>query len=196
MDLKEIRGSINAIDDEMKMLFDKRLLCSKDVATVKMEMNDSVFKPIREKEVLARFDDEEARWYQIYVRKVIQISRKYQYGQFYSAGIVDPGYVELLGEQGEKILRQGGTLHISLTEDETSETGLSKYEIISLLGDTKLEIDNLLVKGHNISFDLQIPAESMSANEDMDVNKKATFVSEARILCYMLYKETNDFCVK
>ena len=59
MSLTEVRKEINRIDDSMKSLFDERMLCSNEVAKVKIQTKDKVFKPLREKEICERFSDDE-----------------------------------------------------------------------------------------------------------------------------------------
>lgn len=184
MDLKEIREKINAIDNEMKELFDKRLACSEQVARVKIETGDSVYKPLRERDVVLRFAKEDP-WYPFYVRKIMQISRRYQYGVFLQEAQVDAEYLEGFGALVEDVLAHGGTLNLSMVEDESSEKGLSKYEILSLLGDTKLPISHMCIEGGKLAFTLCI-----SGREPEEI------VAQVRELCYMLYRETKMFDIK
>ena len=69
MSLSKIREKINKIDDEMKSLFKERMDCSNEVAAVKIADQDKVFKPLREKEIVERFSDDEE--YVAFVKKVI-----------------------------------------------------------------------------------------------------------------------------
>ena len=55
MELDQIRKQINAVDDAMHRYFTDRLRCSEDVAEAKLQTQDSVYKPEREKQVYARF---------------------------------------------------------------------------------------------------------------------------------------------
>mgnify|MGYP002104931354 CR=1 FL=1 len=72
MELDQIRKQINAVDDAMHRYFTDRLRCSEDVAEAKLQTQDSVYKPEREKQVYARFpgDADEEKLYRLYVRKV------------------------------------------------------------------------------------------------------------------------------
>ena len=81
MELDQIRKQINAVDDAMHRYFTDRLRCSEDVAEAKLQTQDSVYKPEREKQVYARFpgDADEEKLYRLYVRKVMQLSRYHQY---------------------------------------------------------------------------------------------------------------------
>ena len=52
MDLQDIRIEINQIDDEMRQLFEKRMILVAKVAEYKMAHNMEVFDEKREKEVI------------------------------------------------------------------------------------------------------------------------------------------------
>lgn len=52
--LEEIRGDIDAIDSELLALLNRRAALSLEVGRLKQDRQDMVFKPFREKEVLAR----------------------------------------------------------------------------------------------------------------------------------------------
>ena len=76
MELDQIRKQINAVDDAMHRYFTDRLRCSEDVAEAKLQTQDSVYKPEREKQVYARFpgDADEEKLYRLYVRKGMESS--------------------------------------------------------------------------------------------------------------------------
>ena len=74
MDLGNIRNEINRIDDEIRELFKKRLDCSDQVARVKLETGDLVYKPEREREIAKRLSNDKK--YLSINKRIIQISRK------------------------------------------------------------------------------------------------------------------------
>lgn len=180
MNINEIREKINQLDDEMKALFDARMVCSGQVAQVKMEQHDEVFKPVREKEIAERFSGEGETWYLAYVRKVIQISRRFQYKQFIDAGQADAGFaawLDSVSEANRNVLDEGGILTLVVQTDPNEEKGLSVQSVLSVLGDTSLVLLSLEYKENsNIVIRLKIGNDRKEREE-------------AYILAYMLYKE-------
>ncbi len=82
MNLEELRKDIDKIDNELKELFFKRMSVSKKIAELKKMTGDEIYKPDREKEVVARLvadvDDEIKPFYEEFIRNVMKISRDYQ----------------------------------------------------------------------------------------------------------------------
>lgn len=182
MNLDAIRKNINELDDEMKRLFDARLSCSGQVASVKMEERDEVFKPQREKEIAKRFSGEGDTWYLPYIKKVIQLSRKYQYRQFLDAGQVDEGFDAWLDDAGKgnrSAMSDGGELALAVRTDPLEERGLSANDVLSVVSDTRLKITGITYNAlkNEVNMSLWI--------EDTEQQKR-----EAYLLAYMLYKES------
>ena len=69
--LDDIRKKIDEIDNSMKPLFLERLACSRQVAEAKAKTKEEVYVPKRE-------ETQEA--YTAFLKDVMQISRRYQYG--------------------------------------------------------------------------------------------------------------------
>ena len=175
MSLSEVRGKINVVDDKMKQLFDERMDCSNQVADVKMAENDKVFKPLREKEISERFADNEE--YLLFIKKVMQISRKRQYKIFKDNNINNQMFLSHMGGMSE-VFEKGGTLELKLQADKSSVEGLNAKDILSIIADTSLEIQTLTVDEKGVVYVfLQV-----------DDNDRAK--NEAYVLAYMLYEET------
>ncbi len=177
MSLSAVRDKINKIDDEMKALFDERMECSNQVASVKIAERDKVFKPLREKEIVERFsgDDE----YIAFVKNVMQISRRRQYGIF-----LDQHIASTCDDEFEKIknsIKKQGVLSLKVKGDNTSTKGLNVNDILSLIGDTALEVKNLTV-----SEDGFIDMTIMVCDNEKERQ-------EALVLAYMLSEETIEF---
>lgn len=180
MDLKLIREEINRIDDDMKKLFDARLDCSAQVAAVKIEEHGEVFRPLREKEIEQRFAGQ--TWYLSYVKKVIALSRKYQYGQFIDAEQIDAGFAAYLhgaGEANEAALCEGGILTLKVKQDKDGLRGLKINDVLSVISDTGLEPEYMEYDGKTEVLHMRLRIED-------DPQQKR----EAYVLAYMLYKET------
>lgn len=177
MELQEIRKEINKIDDAMRELFDARLQCSKEVAKTKMQTGDSVYKPGREKEIMARFSGEEGRLYRLYVRKVMQLSRFFQYREFLLAGQKDEAFGKAYGNVGNEAYVSGACICVTLETDPDSEMAMSVPEVLSLLGDFGVTIKSLQVQDAQVVFTVGIP-EDAAERQHME------------LLFYMLYKES------
>ena len=177
MSLTNIRKEINLIDDDMKKLFDNRLKCSFEVAKVKMQENDEVYKPAREIEIYERFSGEES--YLVFVKKIMQISRKFQYKTFIDNGAMHEDFEKYISDYYGDVFEKGGILEMSLKADSHSANGLNIHDILSVVADTNLKIIKIDVDGatDEISIKLDVP--------DADEAKK-----EAKLIAYMLYKET------
>lgn len=83
MKLEEIREEIDCIDEEMRKLFVKRMEAAKKVVSVKFEMEEKIFKPEREAQIIEErsreVSNEYIRPYQAFLKKIILISREFQY---------------------------------------------------------------------------------------------------------------------
>ncbi len=182
MDLNTIRKNINEIDDEMKRLFDARLVCSEQVASVKMAEHDEVFKPQREREIAERFSGEEDIWYLPYIKKVIQISRKYQYKAFVDVGQVDEAFyiwIDSVDAGNTLALSQGGKLTLVVRTDPMEEHGLAVGSALSVISDTGLKIMKLAYDDSKNEINIALWIENTEQQRQ-----------EAYMLAYMLYKES------
>ncbi len=174
MGLGEVRKEINRIDDSMKLLFNERMNCSNQVAEVKIAENDSVFKPLREKEICERFADDEE--YLTFVKKVMQISRKRQYGIFLDRDVKTAASDKLVSVK--ESICDSGVLELKVMSDKTSAKGLNAKDIISIVADTSLNIKSLNVDDNGRVCMVLL------------VDKSDKAMKEALTLAYMLYEET------
>lgn len=172
MSLSEVRGRINSVDDNMKQLFDERMECSNQVAEVKIAEGDKVFKPLREKEIAERFAEDKE--YLTFIKKVMQISRRRQYGIFLDRVA---SVSEELSDVKAEILEKG-FLELKLKADGTSTDGLNVNDILSVISDTSLIIKKLSVD------------EVGMVHTILQVENNESCIREAMVLAYMLGEET------
>lgn len=175
MDLGNIRNEINRIDDEIRELFKKRLDCSDQVARVKLETGDSVYKPEREREIAKRLSNDKK--YLSINKRIIQISRKYQYEKFAENKKLDEGFMDSFDAASKKVFQDGGRLSLSLFADKMSDKGLGLNEILQIISDTWLTIEELHVSGNKVHVTFKVESDEDSRRE-------------ALVLSYMLYMET------
>lgn len=87
MTLEDIRKKIDETDKELFRLFEQRMKLAKEVAEAKIISGDNVYKPIREEEVIEKFaenaPDDMKQYYKAFIRRVMLISREYQYRIIY-----------------------------------------------------------------------------------------------------------------
>lgn len=85
MTLEEVRKEIDSVDSDIKKLFEKRMLLAENVAKIKAETEDVIFKPDRETAIIEKqtegIDDSIKMEYTALIKRIMEISRKYQYGK-------------------------------------------------------------------------------------------------------------------
>ncbi|MCM1273418.1 MAG: chorismate mutase [Clostridium sp.] len=177
MDLDKVRSDINKIDDELKKNFSDRLTCSARVAQIKLENNDAIYKPTREKQICESFAED--RKYLTFIKKIMQISRIFQYGLFYENGAIAGDFYDSLDEQSKGALEQGGLLSLKLVADYESASGLNAHDILSVIADSSLKIKKLCASEDGVEVCLEV--------DDDEGTRR-----EALILAYMLYAETTE----
>lgn len=83
--LQEVRKDIDRVDGEIKKLFEERMHLADNVASVKALTEDKIYKPERESDIIKKLSKgvkpEILLEYISFVKKIIGLSRKYQYGR-------------------------------------------------------------------------------------------------------------------
>ena len=84
MTLDEIRVQIDNVDQEIRELFIRRMHLSEQVAREKVRTEDTIYKPDREKAILENrskgMEEDLKMEYRALLKRVMEVSRKYQYG--------------------------------------------------------------------------------------------------------------------
>ena len=85
MTLAEIRKNIDRVDKQIKSLFKERMTLADDVARVKAQTEDDIYKPDREEDIIHNLtedvEDNIKMEYTALIKRIMEISRKYQYGR-------------------------------------------------------------------------------------------------------------------
>lgn len=85
MTLEEVRKQIDKVDKEIKILFKERMELADHVAEIKAQTADAIFKPDREVAIIekqsADVTPEIRQEYVALIKRIMEISRKYQYGR-------------------------------------------------------------------------------------------------------------------
>jgi chorismate mutase/prephenate dehydratase len=83
--LEEARKEIDRIDNQIKILFEERMEAADAVARIKAETHDKIYKGNREDAIISRLiegvDPSILKEYTALIKKMMQVSRKYQYGK-------------------------------------------------------------------------------------------------------------------
>ena len=85
MELSEVRENIDRVDREMRTLFVERMQLADQVARIKAETADVIYKPDREEAIIqkqiAGMNPSLVREYTAFIKRMMEVSRKYQYGR-------------------------------------------------------------------------------------------------------------------
>ena len=180
MTLEEIRREIDKIDPQIKTLFFQRMEVAKHVAEVKFASGDEIYKADREAEIIRRLTEDVApelkMEYTAFIRKVMEVARKYEYGLIYEW---NPHVVtELLSDVQES---HSGMVTVRLTRPNQVN---SMAAILSMVGDYGFQMKQITLLNEteeNVEFELVFCGDI----HDADVRK----------LIYQLSKESKDFKV-
>lgn len=85
MDLSEVRKNIDRVDGEIRRLFVERMQLADQVACIKAQTEDKIYKPEREEIIIRKqtegIEPKLVREYTALIKRIMEISRKYQYGR-------------------------------------------------------------------------------------------------------------------
>lgn len=85
MDLSDVRKNIDRVDAEIRKLFVERMTLADQVACIKAETEDKIYKPDREEIIIKKQTEgmkpELVREYIALIKRIMEVSRKYQYGR-------------------------------------------------------------------------------------------------------------------
>ena len=179
MQLNEIREEIDRIDEEMKQLFDERLMQSRKVAETKIASGDDVYKPFREIEMEQMHASQEEAWYLMQLKKSVEISRKYQYSVFIDKHMEDSEFLKNLSVENRKTLLEGGRLLLSFRTDSERMKGLDVKGVMSVLSSSSLRILHMTADASTDKVQVILEVDNTDASKQ-----------EAFLLAYMIYKET------
>ena len=137
MTIEELRKEIDVVDKNIKELFIKRMQIIEQIADIKAENNDDIFKPERETQILKScskgMDSSIKSSYTALVRKLITLSREHQYKELVKTGHLSE--VSIAGYQPKH-----NRLEVSFNCDDTC--GSLTY-VLSIISDYGVNIKNL-----------------------------------------------------
>lgn len=85
MNLDEVRAGIDRVDQQIRALFIERMKLADNVARIKAETSDEIYKPDREEAIIrkntAGIDEHLEKEYTALIKRIMEVSRKYQYGR-------------------------------------------------------------------------------------------------------------------
>ena len=85
MDLSDVRKNIDRVDGEIRKLFVERMTLADQVACIKAKTEDKIYKPDREEVIIKKQTEgmkpELVREYTALIKRIMEVSRKYQYGR-------------------------------------------------------------------------------------------------------------------
>ena len=85
MTLEEVRKNIDRVDGQIRELFIERMGLAEQVARIKAQTEDAIYKPEREAVILEKqsknMDPHLVKEYKALIKRIMEVSRKYQYGR-------------------------------------------------------------------------------------------------------------------
>lgn len=182
MDLKEARAQIDTIDPKLKELLMKRLDCSYQVAEAKNEAGEmSIYRADREAEILERLSKgvpkDRLDEYLAVVRKIMEVSRMYQYGLLFDWN--PDAFTKISG--GVEIPENCKSVKIRVKRGDYPNAMSS---ILSMIGDYGYNMDRMELieenaEDHTVTFELTIRG---------DLNQKSM-----QVLMFQLSGECLEF---
>lgn len=174
MGLDIIRKEINTIDKETKELFCKRMEQASKVAAEKAKTNDKIYKGDREKEIIARQLEgccpDYINEYETFLKKIIQLSRKYQY--------------RLNNTKGKNIFDEF-SINTDMNDVNVSFDGsnkdISMNECIAILSDYKIVYNKMEITNKNDGYKV-----NLTINIDWENEK---YIEELVNLLYHISEE-------
>ncbi len=129
MDLKEIRNEIDAIDEELVKLFEKRMNTVRKVAEYKIENNMPIFNSKREREIISsltsKVEPELSTYTKILYNTLFDVSRSYQAKAIYKTSPVAETLKKAI-EETPKMFPQKATVACQGTEGAYSQQACEK----------------------------------------------------------------------
>lgn len=179
MTLDELRKEIDDVDKNIKALFIKRMEIIEQIAEIKAENNDDIFKPERETEILKSctrgLDSTLKEPYTALVRKLITLSREHQYKALVKSGHLSE--VSISGYQPKH-----NRLEVSFNCDDTC--GSLTY-VLSIISDYGVNIKNLTL--NNVSENGHVDYRvDLLLDMGLSTDKEIALITQ-------LMKETDDF---
>ena len=116
MKLEDVRESIDAVDQKIRSLFIERMKLAGEVARIKAETGDSIYKPDREKQIIKQqsrdMDPDLLMEYRALLRRIMEISRKYQYGRTLELRECYPFHPEDAAPEISRMAMTGKEMHL------------------------------------------------------------------------------------
>lgn len=116
MKLEDVREKIDAVDQKIRSLFIERMKLAGEVARIKAETGDSIYKPDREKQIIEQqsrdMDSDLLMEYRALLRRIMEISRKYQYGRTLELRECYPFHPEDAAPEISRMAMTGKEMHL------------------------------------------------------------------------------------
>lgn len=166
MTLADVRVNIDRVDGQLKELFIERMGLSEEIVRVKAQTGDSILKKDRELAIVERLtadvDEKIKEEYTAFIRRLMEVSRKYQYGRM----------LELSGADLKELTKSFIDYSIFEVEFSVPDEPRALAQILMMIADygvnvTKLEkvkeetLENCC--RFTVNFHADIPAEKKCA---------------------------------
>ena len=174
MTLDEVRKNIDEVDAEIKVLFKRRMELADEVARIKAESDDDIFKPDREIAILEKqssdVDDSIKLEYRALLKRIMEVSRKYQYGR--TLDLKNPRFLDYT-EENIQFKTAAAVKQELYIVDSISKDSVITVDSFEELADTILsnKVDAGVAVMENIGVDVSDGLHSILTNRDLYINK-------------------------
>ena len=176
MSLNEIRKDIDAIDNELKELFLRRMELSGKVADIKAEDGGSIYVPERENDIINRLTkgvgEEYVREYRAFIKRILTLSRECQYEELMKRKDCFPFDEKLIAQKSHNRIKVRFVCQNKCGELES---------VASVIADYGINITDIHMRYEDDELVLFLELEANMLKSDI------------KALLYQLHSETNDF---
>ncbi len=161
MALSDIRVNIDRVDSQIRELFIERMGLAEQVAQEKAKTEDKIFKPEREQIIIENnsrnVDPHLVMEYKALIKRIMEVSRKYQYGRTLELRDCFPYAYETSDQAPEHLCMKESELYLcDFTSRDQVRTEKDYEQIVGLLesGEADAGAGILEQIGHGVSDEL------------------------------------------
>lgn len=134
MELSEVRKNIDRVDGEIRKLFVERMSLADQVACIKAETEDVIYKPDREDAIIRKqtegMEPRLVREYTALIKRIMEVSRKYQYGRTMELRDCFPFFYERESEAAGRLCMVKEELYLCETCSKDDVLTVDSYESV------------------------------------------------------------------
>lgn len=197
MELADVRENIDRVDGEIRKLFIERMTLADQVACIKAQTEDKIYKPDREELIIKKQTEgiapELVREYTALIKRIMEVSRKYQYGRTMELRQCFPFTYTNVPSEIEKPAMVKGELYVCEDFSKDQVLTVNSYQEIGaciksgradagigIIEEVGIGVSDEL---HNLLLDNELYITSCRVQKEGEIRRKVvTFVDELVVL--------------